>query len=1162
MRIGKVLFYIFLAFYSSNVTSQNIIGGHFNAFLLSKNDNFYTYKLSLNITVSRASNLDSVMISLFEDGHFHQSLWMKNVDSTFFWYNNHLSDLGQLCFNNERRVKSIHFISLMQLPVNNKNYTLSLNTGRGNVKNLEDSAYSILCTFRNGKSSVIIKDDMPAFLGTNDTNFWAVNIANTENDSIVFRLEPVVNCIGNNDVSIKEAAYNAGYSALYPMGLSGYCSLSPLTGLLKIKSKDSGEYALRMVVEQYDTARQLAGYNSFDIIVRLINFTNWVPNIMETDSFPHTVHLNDGDDTVIHFGFYRQPLHADIGDVRRFVFFPDTYFDSFSFIKYSGDNYYFWLPGMTGGYLMVDKKCGAGRIDPYRNIIRYYYNGSQYNCPSFFTDLVMLIYIDPVKKPVIQGETEVCFKENEPSYYILDNREKNTLIKITGGQYSMLQDSVVKVFWDSSGNHVIKAVNINKNGCSGDTATLKVNVRGELIKPEIAGELVTCAGNVLTYIVKKPGRRYNWIIDYGSVTTHFFGDTFSIAIQDNKADSIRLKVFVIDSICTSDTAYFVTHIINTINEINGYASVCPFSTVRYWINASKYLKTEWSVTGGKIVSNNNNGITVKWENDSSGLVYLNYSDSQKCRSGEIKLLVSIGKKMRKPLIEGNALPCPFQIEEYKVLPDSNFNFTWNISGGYIVKVVNSRIEIFWDNTGKGYVSCYMTSKSDINCTSQPDTFYTIIKSYSTVERSIVGKDTICSSTTEVFYLKNAQKLEISWFVDGQKIKANEDTLTIKLFSPGQHIIRAEISNAEGCSIGNKEKMIYIPYKDNASKIIGPTDICFPEIPVSYKLVGVKKEHYKWLVKGGTLASESQSRATVIWDKNATQYIIRVITTERHHCADDTFTKQIYLKKLNLHLDYVSDITTSDFGATLYWKANNIRLLGKYIYIYRATDNYQFKYVDSALYDNNVFTDLNANQLKINRYKILALNSCGLLESSDTCSTILLQKDVVDSEIIKLFWSQFRTDWSQYGIRIYLYPLSDKNEVYEYTANTFFTDSLEGEFQKCYRAFSINNSDTSKKSWSNQLCITNETYIYFPNAFTPNSDGVNDTFIIAGSGINEFDLRIYNQWGELIFVSNQWPTSWDGKFKGKFVEDGVYFFIANVSGKYGRKNYKGNIFVIR
>lgn len=54
----------------------------------------------------------------------------------------------------------------------------------------------------------------------------------------------------------------------------------------------------------------------------------------------------------------------------------------------------------------------------------------------------------------------------------------------------------------------------------------------------------------------------------------------------------------------------------------------------------------------------------------------------------------------------------------------------------------------------------------------------------------------------------------------------------------------------------------------------------------------------------------------------------------------------------------------------------------------------------------------------------------------------------------------------------------------------------------------------------------------PNAFSPNGDGMNDMLYVRGSNFTEFELVIFNRWGEMIFRTTDSATGWDGTYKGK------------------------------
>lgn len=84
-----------------------------------------------------------------------------------------------------------------------------------------------------------------------------------------------------------------------------------------------------------------------------------------------------------------------------------------------------------------------------------------------------------------------------------------------------------------------------------------------------------------------------------------------------------------------------------------------------------------------------------------------------------------------------------------------------------------------------------------------------------------------------------------------------------------------------------------------------------------------------------------------------------------------------------------------------------------------------------------------------------------------------------------------------------------------------------------------NSDTSSVLLYNGPDC--EGVIYFPNAFTPNSDGLNDRFRPKQLNIVRFKLLIYNRWGEKVFETDDPSLGWDGTFRGTQCPAGVYVY---------------------
>lgn len=114
----------------------------------------------------------------------------------------------------------------------------------------------------------------------------------------------------------------------------------------------------------------------------------------------------------------------------------------------------------------------------------------------------------------------------------------------------------------------------------------------------------------------------------------------------------------------------------------------------------------------------------------------------------------------------------------------------------------------------------------------------------------------------------------------------------------------------------------------------------------------------------------------------------------------------------------------------------------------------------------------------------------------------------------------------------------------------------------YRVVAINQADSTIRSISNEIELYLPLRIYFPSAFSPNGDGLNDTFGAVGEGIEKYKLTVYNRWGEILFSTYDVNIRWDGLYKGSLIPFGTYNYEAIAYGKeFGEIRKTGNVTVL-
>ncbi|MCB0801900.1 MAG: gliding motility-associated C-terminal domain-containing protein, partial [Flavobacteriales bacterium] len=90
-------------------------------------------------------------------------------------------------------------------------------------------------------------------------------------------------------------------------------------------------------------------------------------------------------------------------------------------------------------------------------------------------------------------------------------------------------------------------------------------------------------------------------------------------------------------------------------------------------------------------------------------------------------------------------------------------------------------------------------------------------------------------------------------------------------------------------------------------------------------------------------------------------------------------------------------------------------------------------------------------------------------------------------------------------------------------------------------------------------------IYLPNVITPNNDGLNDEFIpVYQCEIAEYELLIFNRWGNLLFTSTNVDLGWDGRFQGENASLGSYVYTIKfkVESENKYRRYLGSFTILK
>jgi len=255
-----------------------------------------------------------------------------------------------------------------------------------------------------------------------------------------------------------------------------------------------------------------------------------------------------------------------------------------------------------------------------------------------------------------------------------------------------------------------------------------------------------------------------------------------------------------------------------------------------------------------------------------------------------------------------------------------------------------------------------------------------------------------------------------------------------------------------------------------------------------------------------------------------------------------------------------------------------------IKLFRKLDEEEnFSEIDILNIENNVVTiDSFTTSSQIANYKLVGFDLCNdTLIESNVLNTILLKGTSPQINQNYLEWNSCN-NWAE-GVDYYnIYRIIDNNypEIVatNETDNLSFSENISsfigqvlngnmvsGKF--CYYIEAVQEStgsNTPFTSASNTVCIAHESEILIPSAFNPNSIiEINRSFKPIVSFVTDYQMIIYNRWGNIIFETDQSFVGWNGTINGNAAENGVYlYWIKYLTSNNEAVEYSGTITLVR
>ena len=462
---------------------------------------------------------------------------------------------------------------------------------------------------------------------------------------------------------------------------------------------------------------------------------------------------------------------------------------------------------------------------------------------------------------------------------------------------------------------------------------------------------------------------------------------------------------------------------------------------------------------------------------------------------------------------------------------------WDFDNAGITSTLKNPVTIY---PVGGYKNVRLAVASVEGCES--DTITKVIKIKSAAG-NINFTDSVCLSTPTLFFANinvvPDGTLQWSWIIDGNLYNVQNPVVTFP--TAGTHF--ALFFGVYGGTSPNSgqpptfcatiiTKNIFVVDKPHAA--IKNNTICQFEPTVlqdsSYTTDGFAINSYWWDLGNGQFSTQQYPLVTYTTYGPVT---IKHVVTNARGCISDTVYKSFFIKpkpdvSFNFNdackNDVVSFTATDNTGAVTQWQWSfgdgSFANTKDTQHIYTANGTYRVMLV--AIAPNACYNDT--------LRKNISIYSTNAYAGKDTIAAAGQPVQLQATGGISYLWSPAAG----------LNNANIANPVARLNATQTFT----------VKAFSPAGCETYDD-------VKIEIYlgpdIYLPNAFTPNGDSKNDIYRGKPVGLREFKfLKIFNRYGQEIFFTTDYNRGWDGTFKGKMQNSGIYIVIA--SGV----DYRGNV----
>lgn len=719
-----------------------------------------------------------------------------------------------------------------------------------------------------------------------------------------------------------------------------------------------------------------------------------------------------------------------------------------------------------------------------------------------------------------------------------------------------------QVSWPSGGQKTISLA-VTWNGCVSTTTQQIVDVFDIPTADFITGAAI-CEGSsiVINYSgsadINDPNAVFNWNWGGGTIATNPFGQNYTVTYPTAGTPTVTLTV--IENGCQSQP--YNQQI--TVNAV-------PTATFTYpsqlclnaggafqfnGINAGANATYNWNFNGGTVNSGTGGGpLDVSWASTGNKQVTLSVTTNNGCQSSPVTVTIPVRGiptsdfTATTNLCQGQSSTITFQ-----GTAGSNANYQWNFDGGSVANGATGAgpYQINWGLSGSFDVELTV---SDSGCTSTLTTQNVVIGS---IPGADAGLDvTICSGGLVQIGNAPLPGAVYEWINNLTDIadptQSQQQFTVVNSNTPVAPIVRTYTLQVSlnGC-VGTDDVIVTVNPQPIAT-FTAPSPQCLTGNSYTFTAGGSfsNAATFNWLFANANPATSSaQNPSSIVFSSTGTQSV--TFNIDDYGCTASYTADIEVLSEPNVDFTAtpingcapvnVQFTNLSGYGnnATYVWDFGDLTSVS-------TSSDPNHLYTDAGTYDVSLQVSLGQGCRKtltkpayIDIYRVPAAsfvvspNDLDILSPVATITNTSVGAGLtcmydIDSDIV------YDCDFE------YTFPDTGSYNIIQYVEN------IHG----C--------KDTAEQ----RVIVRPATTLYIPSAFTPDGDGLNDTFRAQGLSIYNYAMHIYNRWGERIFVTNSLYEGWDGSFKGKDCPVDVYLYHIKYSDvKGGEYEERGHLSLIK